>query len=156
MTQKLSFVGKGFSVKQPFAAAILFAGKDVENRSKRTQYRGPVAIHASAVPRPDWEEQLEQRFRREAGASPQPLKRLIAAGQRRWELPTDYDPHSDGCIVGVGMLVDCVEQSSSPWYEGRDFGWVLAGVVPIEPIPWKGQVGLWNGRFAYRPLPRAT
>ena len=41
------FDGKGLSIIQPWAAAIAFAGKDIENRSWRTHYRGPLAIHAS-------------------------------------------------------------------------------------------------------------
>ncbi len=39
------YVGKAFSTLQPWATAIAFAGKDVENRPLRTHYRGPVAIH---------------------------------------------------------------------------------------------------------------
>lgn len=36
------FRGKALSVRQPWASAIVFAGKDVENRSLRTHYRGPA------------------------------------------------------------------------------------------------------------------
>ncbi len=37
---------KALSVRQPFAWAIVHGGKDVENRSWATSYRGPVLIHA--------------------------------------------------------------------------------------------------------------
>ena len=34
------------SIKQPWAWLILHAGKDIENRTWRTRYRGPLLIHA--------------------------------------------------------------------------------------------------------------
>jgi hypothetical protein len=50
------------------------------------------------------------------------------------------------------MLVDCLEKSSSTWWGRGDMAWVIAGVVPIEPIPWRGKLNLWDCRFKYRPL----
>lgn len=38
---------KALSIRQPYAHNIIFDGKDVENRTWRTHYRGPVLIHAS-------------------------------------------------------------------------------------------------------------
>ena len=35
------------SIRQPWAWAILHAGKDIENRSWSTSFRGPVCIHAA-------------------------------------------------------------------------------------------------------------
>lgn len=37
---------KALSVKQPWAWAIIHAGKDIEKRTWRTDYRGPLLIHA--------------------------------------------------------------------------------------------------------------
>jgi hypothetical protein len=37
---------KAISIRQPWAWAILFAGKDIENRDGRWNLRGRVAIHA--------------------------------------------------------------------------------------------------------------
>ena len=37
---------KALSIRQPFAHNIIHDGKDVENRTWRTHYRGPVLIHA--------------------------------------------------------------------------------------------------------------
>jgi hypothetical protein len=39
---------KALSVRQPWAWAIIHAGKDIENWTWRTHYRGEVAIHASS------------------------------------------------------------------------------------------------------------
>ena len=38
---------KCLSILQPWAWAIIHGGKDVENRTWRTAYRGPLLIHAS-------------------------------------------------------------------------------------------------------------
>ena len=37
---------KALSVRQPWAELIVAGLKDVENRTWRTDYRGPVLIHA--------------------------------------------------------------------------------------------------------------
>jgi hypothetical protein len=38
---------KALTVKQPWAWAIVMGYKDVENRSRRTNHRGPLLIHAA-------------------------------------------------------------------------------------------------------------
>ena len=38
---------KALSIKQPWASFIIDGFKDVENRTWRTSYRGPLLIHAS-------------------------------------------------------------------------------------------------------------
>lgn len=38
------------SIRQPWAYKIIFGGKDIENRSWKTPYRGPILIHASKTP----------------------------------------------------------------------------------------------------------
>jgi hypothetical protein len=37
---------RALTVKQPWAWAILHAGKDIENRGWRTHYKGPLVIHS--------------------------------------------------------------------------------------------------------------
>lgn len=39
---------KAITVRQPWAWAIIHAGKDIENRSWKTKTRGRVAIHAAS------------------------------------------------------------------------------------------------------------
>jgi hypothetical protein len=38
---------KVLSVKNPWAFLIIHCGKDIENRMRKTNYRGRIAIHAS-------------------------------------------------------------------------------------------------------------
>jgi hypothetical protein len=42
---------KALSVKEPWASLIVFGGKNIENRTWRTNYRGPLLICASAQPK---------------------------------------------------------------------------------------------------------
>lgn len=39
---------KALSIRQPWADNIIKHGKDIENRTWRTHYRGPIMIHAAA------------------------------------------------------------------------------------------------------------
>jgi len=110
---------KAISIQQPFAWAILHAGKDIENRKWNTHHRGLIAIHAPATRQRDhwW-----------------------PRGVRK---PTEDELHLSA-IVGVVELVDVVERSRSKWFEGP-FGLVLANPRPLSrPIPCKGMLSLWT------------
>jgi hypothetical protein len=142
------FHGKGLSVAQPWASAIAFAGKDIENRSWRTHYRGPLAIHASGTMFRDNLEHLQKAVR--AGEK-RPLIEWINKGRRRYGLEAQESPEVSH-IVAITMLTGCVEKSSSPWRGSSEWGWVIEGVIPIEPIPWIGGLGVWDCKLKYRPL----
>lgn len=144
------FQGKGLSIIQPWASAIAFAGKDIENRTWRTKYRGPLAIHASGKFR---SHDLALMRRVVRGGGKRPLLDWINHGRRRFGLEEEERPECSQ-IVAIAMLVDCVEKSSSPWFFG-DWGWKLEGVIPIEPIPWTGGLGIWDCKFKYLPLTSA-
>ena len=45
-----NFPAVALSIRQPWCHHILFDGKDVENRTWTTRFRGPVLIHASKKP----------------------------------------------------------------------------------------------------------
>lgn len=143
-----TYAGKVITLIQPFAAAIVFGGKNIENRSRRTHYRGPVAIHAGQKAYP---EELEFHKQLVRGGEYRLLGDWIKKGMRGYGI--EQDPLLKGHIIGIGMLVDCVEKSSSPWFhrgiEGN-FGWVIESVIPIEPMPFSGNLGLWPCRFKYR------
>ena len=46
-------------------------------------------------------------------------------------------------ILGVARLVGVVETSDDRWFSGP-YGWVLADVVPIAPMPCAGRQGVWE------------
>ena len=136
---------KALSIRQPWVWAILHAGKRIENRKRRTHYRGTILLHASQGMTVDdccqaWD------YIRSATDSPfsryRDIVRLqsgIAAVQR----------FPRGAIVGVAALVDCIDSQpidteQAQWWTGP-IGWVLSDVIAFErPIPCKGVLGLWN------------
>lgn len=119
---------KALTVRQPWAWAIIYAGKDIENRNWRTHFRGRVAIHAAAgMTREEYEwgrKYLQQR-------------------NRKVKMPA-YEDMVRGAIVGTVEIVDCVEDSDSRWF-GGEYGFVLSRPKRLpEPIPCKGALRFWN------------
>jgi hypothetical protein len=115
------------SVRQPWADLIMIGEKDVENRSRRTRFRGTILLHASAAkPKPE----LAEAFRSDAAA----------AGWIKKNEPWEFDL---GAILGTIDILDCVQASSSRWFSGP-FGWILANAKPFDDvIPFKGAVGIF-------------
>jgi hypothetical protein len=106
---------KALSVQQPYADKIIFDGKDIENRTKRTNFRGTVAIHASL------------KLHSNAKLSNKVVEEMVR-----------------GAIIGVVDVVDCVEKHKSRWF-GGPYGYVLKNPRPLkEPIPCKGKPGVWD------------
>lgn len=147
--QLYHFAGKGLSISQPWASVIAFAGKSIENRSWRTHYRGPLAIHASSTLRRD---AIMMPLKVERGGKKLPVLDWINKGRKKYGLEPEDESVILGHIVAIAMVVDCVEKSSSIWFDGTGWGWVLEGVIPIEPIKLKGARGIWDCEFRYTPL----
>lgn len=113
-------------MRQPWAWAIIHAGKDVENRTWRTGYRGPLLIHAA------------QAFDEEMHAAPLSTWRRYGIKSR----PACLFERS--AIVGVVDLVDIVQDSTSRWAIDGCYHWLLANPRPLEPVPAAGRLGLWK------------
>jgi len=120
------------SLYPEWAWAIVFAGKDVENRTWRTSYRGTLLVHASG-----------KRSSREALESARSL--LCARSKLRpRDLPNEFPSRA---ILGAVELVDCVEDAKSSWAETKAVHWLLRGAQPlpqpIADIPGKRRVWAW-------------
>lgn len=125
---------KVLSVRQPWAWAILSAGKDVENRSWGTAYRGPLAIQAARIYDEDAEPLIAGRGVEIPGFKTGPLARGALIGLV--ELVDVFDPASASAPAVIPPWV------ASPWYEGR-VGWLLASPVTLPvPINVTGNLGL--------------
>jgi len=123
---------KALSIRQPWAQLIL-EGKDVENRSWATSYRGPILIHAAkGMTNAEFVDAMDfiddvfpllpaEKLRR----------RARAANARR------------GGIVGQVEIVDCVSNSDSPWFFGP-YGFVLRHARPLPFTACKGRLGFFN------------
>lgn len=129
---------KALSIRQPWAWAILHAGKDIENRSWATKFRGPVCIHTSLfIPQQedvdDFNEVLFRAWPQEADR-----ERILKFGDEARAMPR-------GGIIGVAEIIDCVEASESPWFMGS-YGFVLRGVQAVPFIPVKGALQFFDWR----------
>ena len=119
---------KVLSVQQPWAELIVVGYKDVENRVRRSHYRGRLLIHASGKIDKWGMEDILAALRE--GGNEEAAAFLAVA-------PT-------GCIVGQVEMVDCVTEHPSDWFDGP-FGYVLANPLYFEtPIPMKGKLGIYD------------
>lgn len=123
------------SIRQPWAWCILHCGKDIENRSWPTRFRGTIALHAAQ------------------GLTVAEYEDCLAAvhaisEQHPFPCGTTMPPIRDlqrGGIVGTVDIVDCVSQSDSPWFFGR-YGFCLTNARPVEFIPLSGALGVFDWR----------
>lgn len=135
---------KIISIIQPWATLMAIREKRLETRSWKTEYRGELGIHAS--------KKIDK-----AACRQEPFKSILAKhGYDESNLPT-------GCIIAKGNLSDCLKSLNDDEYcvlsngevvEGNEyefgdytvgrFAWDMQDVEQIEPVPAKGQLGLWN------------
>lgn len=122
------------SVRQPWAWAIIHAGKDIENRSWRPvnhgiSKRGRIAIHAAkGMTRDEYES--ASLFMERIGVQCPAAKDLLRGG-----------------IIGSVEVIDVVEDSGSPWFFGPR-GLVLQNPEPLEFIPSVGALGYFRWTLA--------
>jgi hypothetical protein len=115
------------TIRQPWAYAIMELGKDVENRTWPTEYRGPLIVHSSVKPEPS---NILEPY-----VSKAVMSRL------------DDSEMALGAILGVVDLVDCIEDSTSKWADDPDdaWHWILKNPRKLsKPIFCKGSLGLWK------------
>lgn len=129
---------KIISIRAPWWWWILHGGKDIENRDWKSDYRGPLIIHASSYwslndVRGDWESGCDMWKK-------QPVNPEGVCGTHPGR--EDHVKSMGGHIVGVTDMVDCVDSSRSPWFVGK-YGFVLQSPRPLaKPIPFKARLGL--------------
>ena len=110
-------------MKQPWAWAIVMGYKDVENRTRRTNHRGPLLIHAAKQMDPDGFQQLWE------------------LGLYR-KLPDDLPV---GGLVGLVEIVDCVTNAQSPWASSNSWHWILRRPKEFNsPLLCNGSLGLFT------------
>jgi len=96
---------KALSIRQPWAWLIIHGGKDVENRTWHTKFRGRFLVHASKG-MTGYEYADAWNFCERNGLAKPPS---FAELKRSW----------CGGVIGSVELVDSVDTSDSPWYMGE-------------------------------------
>lgn len=129
-TQTTDLPISALSVRQPWAWAIIHAGKDIENRGYVAIWKGNmkpkrIAIHASkGMTRDEYE--FSAMFMEKLGVICPPAIELKRGG-----------------IIGSVDVTAIVNKSSSGWWMGPK-GLVLANATPCDFIPCGGQLGYFK------------
>lgn len=121
---------KALTLKSPNAWAVIHAGKGVENRSRRTRHRGPLAIHAGRT----WSQAgIDALKARGLSIGPAHTTAGMVIGTVE--------------LVGIHHAADCRTATGycSDWALPDTWHWVLADPQPLQkPFPARGQLGLWD------------
>ena len=133
------------TIRQPWAFAIFEEGKSVENRSWKTDYRGRLWIHTSALSfKLDGSSIKAEEFRTS-------LAFIGCHGLSKSDyafFDTTQGSKAFSSIIGSVDLVSCIPPHQPPvneWHMRGSYGWRIANPVLLErPIPAKGSLGLWD------------
>lgn len=135
---------KALSLLEPWASLMAVGAKNIETRSWRTDYRGPVFIHASKGKPPGFS-----------------AYRTYVHFERYWPETFHF-----GCIIAIGDLIECVptghvcarllaevakgsrraseELAFGNYYPGR-WAWRFESIRQVNPaVPVRGSLGLWT------------
>lgn len=116
-------------IRQPWAWAIIHAGKDIENRSWNTNVRGRFLVAAAkGMTKAEYGAFMDFVYSRQIKTVP-----LIPAA----------DELQRGGIIGSVELVDCIDHTKSKWYEG-EYGFLLRDPMPLPFRPIKGRLGFFE------------
>ncbi|MDM8540249.1 ASCH domain-containing protein [Desulfococcaceae bacterium HSG9] len=116
---------KALSVRQPWAWLIVHGYKDIENRTWKTAFRGRFLVQAGL--KFDYQGYADVLNQFEISLPPVSMFDL-------------------GGIVGVAAIVDCVNQSDSPWFSGP-YGFILKNPQPLPFSALRGQLGFFNADY---------
>lgn len=129
---------KAISIKQPFAWLIVNGIKDIENRTWKTDYRGPLLIHASKT----WDQKGYDA-----------IEGLLMTWGK--DILPEKETSDYGYLIGMVNMVDCVKESPSEWFFGP-YGFVFESPEAWErPMPYRGKLSLFEvsdedmGEFIY-------
>ena len=118
---------RALTIVQPWAQCITDFGKNVENRSWNTHFRGYFAIHASQKKEPARFENCRHSY--------------------KVKLTPDEVPY--GAIIGFAELVDVVNKKTlkphtKKWFEG-EHGFELANTIRLKkPVKVRGALNFWK------------
>ena len=148
---------RALSIRQPWAWMIVHGGKNIENRSWNTKFRGRFLIHASATcTRWEYEHALDCAF------EVFPHLRSFAVPDSE-ELGFGFSmfipPLKDlqlGAIIGSAVITGVREpyaphspQWQHDWHVPEQYGIELVDARPLPVYPCKGSLGWW-GDFQIR------
>jgi hypothetical protein len=119
---------KALSIRQPWAWLIIHGGKNIENRSWHTKFRGRFLVHASMTGMSSAEYEHVRDFVRRAAPHVvfPPACELMRGG-----------------IIGSVELIGSLDSSDSPWYMGEK-AFLLRNPEPLPFRPYKGRLQFFD------------
>ncbi|POA45534.1 hypothetical protein C1893_23040 [Pseudomonas sp. MPR-ANC1] len=124
---------KTLSIRQPWAWLIIHGGKDIENRTWLTKFRGRLLVHASKGMTKQ-EYAFAAEFAQSIGVTVPPAAELLRGG-----------------VIGEVEVVDSVEQHCSPWYMAGCKAIVLRDPRPLPFFSINGRLGLFDCPYPMTP-----
>ncbi|GAA5501134.1 hypothetical protein Dxin01_00865 [Deinococcus xinjiangensis] len=140
---------KGITYRHPWAVAVAWLHKDIENRlwhpqSKEGQIGMYLAIHGGGTPVYQYQDEFDDdlEWLLELLSDPQERQGFSAAEEQHWQnfLSTGDTRHwiTPG-IVAVAQVSAVTRGHRSHWAARNQFNWVLTGTVrlptPVRPGP---------------------
>lgn len=133
---------RALSYRQPWAWALLHAGKDIENRVWRRNLEGRVLIHASkgCTSR---EYTMALAFMHAAGVDLSRVPQLRGFGSGALDR---------GGVVGVltftGVVLPphdgLIRGARARWHVPGQYGYEVWDARPLPFLPWKGALGVFD------------
>lgn len=141
MTTKI----RALSIRQPWASLIMAGHKPVENRSRRTNYRGLLMVHAGlTIDRSPEAQTLAARYR-----VPQPTGAFLGTVDLHG---CHQMPELDWC--------DCDQTWAQATHSGRlAWHWLVRNPIQfLRPVPGRGALGLFvpPNQLTVPPDPKET
>ncbi len=122
---------KALTLRPAWAWAVIFGGKNIENRSWYTAYRGPLVIHAGSSHGPHGEDDVEKI---------EEISGLV--------MPDEIDMRAAIGLVELVHVEHCapyVQACDSPWAAQGGFHWTFENPRAFShPVDYKGSLRLWE------------
>jgi hypothetical protein len=139
---------KVISIIQPWSTLIALGEKKYETRSWSTKHRGEIAIHSSRkIDKQACREEPIKSVLEKHGYTEHnlPIGWILAKCQivGCYEAVTNDDENDIYAILENEQMISGNEYKFGNYTNGR-FAWELSDVKVLDPIPAKGQLGLWN------------
>jgi hypothetical protein len=128
---------KVLSVKQPWAY-LIFHGKDIENRTWKTNYRGELYIHASNTFDYYALQWLVDKL--EFVLFGEVLKHFGISPESKFK----YTKGNIGGIIGKVNLSDITNDSSSIWAMDNCYHWHISNQTEVPFIKCNGKLNIWE------------
>ncbi len=129
---------RALTIHEPYASLIIAGIKRFETRGRKTNVRGPLAIHAAKKPMSEEGKKLAEEY----GIIPQ-YGMVLGTVELAYCLSIISEDKAVYLDDGLDLQINKWEREFG-WFEKGRFAWEMRVVEKFEkPIPAKGQQGFW-------------